>query len=532
MSLTAALLKGKSVENSLDSLFKNSAGPSKVQAPIPAKVRQPYPEDLPEQPKKKNKTPKPKSTPISKKNKKAAAQDSNNGDANQDANDEDEDEDEEDEDVEENNAKKNKKGKVSVEAKYEAKKAAAETSTSSKNQSKKTKEAPKETKDLIEQQTKHDYGEDVEMEESKVEDLVHESLRKNNNKRKVEPASEEAKDSKKAKTTAGSTKDRSSKEKASGDSDDEDASPDTNKDGTKKSDDSERQARTVFVGNLAVSSMTKGDFKKLKSTFAAFGSIESIRFRSIAFSELLPRKIAFITGKLHPDRDVVNAYIVYTTKGPVAKAVTALNGQSFLNKHIRVDTLDGAKQHQPKKSVFVGNLAFDAQEEDLWNFFKDSGDIENVRIIRDKKTNLGKGFAYVQFQDRASVDVALRLHETKMGTRKLRVVRCKRLEDDNTKTNGMGPRSTTAVARSDKRDLGKDGKVAKPQHAPIKLDGASKRLAFKERKTKERHILTKKKTGGIVEGERSQKGAKVDLGIKKGKTKVKANVPKKKVTKK
>jgi len=152
-------------------------------------------------------------------------------------------------------------------------------------------------------------------------------------------------------------------------------------------------------------------------------------------------------------------------------------------------------------------LSFDAQEEDLWNFFKDSGDIENVRIIRDKKTNLGKGFAYVQFQDRASVDMALRLHDTKMGTRKLRVVRCKRLEEE-AKTNGMGPRSKTAVA------------------------GAAKRLAFKDRKTKEKHVLMKKKTGAIVEGERSQKGAKVDLGIKKGKTKVKANVPRKKVVKK
>lgn len=186
------------------------------------------------------------------------------------------------------------------------------------------------------------------------------------------------------------------------------------------------------------------------------------------------------------------------------------------------------QNHQPKKSVFVGNLSFDAQEEDLWNFFKDSGDIENVRIIRDKKTNLGKGFAYVQFQDRASVDMALRLHDTKMGTRKLRVVRCKRLEEE-AKTNGMGPKSSTAVART----KGKDGKgAARAQHAPIVMDGAAKRLAFKDRKTKEKHVLMKKKTGAIVEGERSQKGAKVDLGIKKGKTKVKANVPKKKVVKK
>jgi len=181
--------------------------------------------------------------------------------------------------------------------------------------------------------------------------------------------------------------------------------------------------------------------------------------------------------------------------------------------------------------VFVGNLSFDAQEEDLWNFFKDSGDIENVRIIRDSKTNLGKGFAYVQFQDRASVDVALRLHDTKMGTRKLRVVRCKRLEAENTSTNGTGPRSSRGVAKSSKDAINKDGKPLKTQHAPITMDGAAKRLAFKNRKAAKKHVISKKKEGAIVEGERSQKGAKVDLGMKKGKAKVKANVPKKKVFK-
>jgi len=238
-------------------------------------------------------------------------------------------------DEEEENSNTKKSGKKSVEEKYEAKVAAA--TTKPVKESKKARNAPKETKDLIGQQTKHDYGEDVDMEESKIEDLVHESLRKPaNNKRKAETETKEAAASTKKAKKASSTTD-------GGDSDDEDASPDTNKDGTKKSDDPERQARTAFVGNLAVTSMTKGDFKKLKAAFAAFGPVESIRFRSIAFSELLPRKVAFITGKLHPERDVVNAYIVFKSKASVTKAVAAMNGQLFLNKHIRVDTVDGAK---------------------------------------------------------------------------------------------------------------------------------------------------------------------------------------------
>ncbi|KAF9435987.1 Nucleolar protein 12 [Entomortierella beljakovae] len=511
MSLTASLLKGKAVDSSLESLFKNSAGPVVKSAPIPAKVRQPFPEDLPEQPKKKVKTPKPKSTPVSKKNKTSTKE---SDDELMDIDDDDEDEEEEDS---KQDTKKNKKNKSNVESKYEAKVAAATS-----KDTKKARNAPKETQELISQQNKHEYGEGVDEEESKIEDLVHESLRKDN-KRKAsttDGAETKSKKSKSAKSSA----------EAEDDSDDDDA-PETNK-GSAKKNDPEREARTAFVGNLAVSSIAQADYRKLKAAFKEFGTIESIRFRSVAFSELLPRKIAFITGKLHPERDVVNAYIVFKNKDSVAKAVKSMNGKLFLNKHIRVDTVDGAKQHQPKKSVFVGNLAFDAQEEDLWNFFKDSGDVENVRIIRDRRTNLGKGFAYVQFQDRASVDVALRLHETKLGTRSLRVVRCKRLEEEDNKTNGMGGRSSAGVNKSGKDAITKGSKPVKGQHAPIVMDGATKRLAFKSRKASEKHILSKKKSGAIVEGERSLKGAKVDLGIKKGKAKVKANVPKKKVVKK
>jgi nucleolar protein 12 len=47
--------------------------------------------------------------------------------------------------------------------------------------------------------------------------------------------------------------------------------------------------------------------------------------------------------------------------------------------------------------VFVGNLPFDVQDEELYTHFERCGEIEFVRIVRDKKTNIGKGFGYVQF---------------------------------------------------------------------------------------------------------------------------------------
>jgi len=59
-----------------------------------------------------------------------------------------------------------------------------------------------------------------------------------------------------------------------------------------------------------------------------------------------------------------------------------------------------------------------------------------VRIVRDKDTQLGKGFAYVQFTDRACIDELLVLEETKLkfAKRKLRVQRCKTLPSSTKKS--------------------------------------------------------------------------------------------------
>lgn len=49
--------------------------------------------------------------------------------------------------------------------------------------------------------------------------------------------------------------------------------------------------------------------------------------------------------------------------------------------------------------------------------------IENVRVIRDRKTNVGKGFAYIQFRERSCVDLALALAGTQFSGRDIRISR-------------------------------------------------------------------------------------------------------------
>jgi nucleolar protein 12 len=131
--------------------------------------------------------------------------------------------------------------------------------------------------------------------------------------------------------------------------------------------------------------------------FSAPGKIFKLRFRSIAFSEQIPRKAAFATHKLHEKQQTVNAYVVYQTK-EAAREALKLNGSVVLDRHIRVDSVAHPAKHDTQRSVFIGNLDFEAQEESLWRHFAPCGTIEYVRIVRDGATNVGKGFAYVQFE--------------------------------------------------------------------------------------------------------------------------------------
>lgn len=191
----------------------------------------------------------------------------------------------------------------------------------------------------------------------------------------------------------------------------------------------ERANRTVFISNAAVSASTsKKDrrtlLKHLSSVLEESEKIESIRFRSLPFSTLsMPKRAAYITQSvMEATTKSANAYVVYPTAAAARKAVAELNGTVVLDRHIRVDSVAHPAPIDHRRCVFVGNLGFmddetvlektadgDVKErkrtkipadveEGLWRTFgKHAGKVENVRVVRDPKTRVGKGFAYVQF---------------------------------------------------------------------------------------------------------------------------------------
>lgn len=298
-----------------------------------------------------------------------------------------------------------------------------------------------------------------------------------------------------------------------------------------KEDELEKAKRTLFVGNLSneviTSKTTYKKFKKLFSTNPAQKgdenekevkgedalkfTIESIRFRSISFDEALPRKVAFAQNKLHKSRESVNAYIVYSNDTIIKKMCSNLNGGEFMSRHLRVDSVTHPAPHDNKRSIFVGNLDFEEDEESLWSHFGTCGDIEYVRIVRDSKTNLGKGFAYVQFKDFQSVNKALLLNEKVMKSlrpngknRKLRVSRCKNIRKQATyggksRANeaNLHENQRTKVGRA-KKVLGRADRATIGQNITIegqrasKKDGSSNSILKKKKQRSKTGRVTKR----------------------------------------
>ncbi|XP_043582739.1 RNA-binding protein 34-like [Bombus pyrosoma] len=182
--------------------------------------------------------------------------------------------------------------------------------------------------------------------------------------------------------------------------------------------DFEENERTIFVGNLP-KDVTK---KQLQKLFKQFGKIDAIRLRGkISKSLNIPKRVAAITNDLHPKVKSVYAYIRFDSEESTKKALS-INGRKFEGNYIRVDMSSKSNdKYETKKSVFIGNLHFNVDDDSVRNHFKRCGEIESVRIIRDNQTGVGKGFGYVNFKSEDAVALALELDGTTILNREVRV---------------------------------------------------------------------------------------------------------------
>ncbi len=59
------------------------------------------------------------------------------------------------------------------------------------------------------------------------------------------------------------------------------------------------------------------------------------------------------------------------------------------------------------KKLFVGNLSYSVNDEQLAEMFASFGEVASAVVIMDRQTNRSKGFGFVEFNDDAAADAAI-----------------------------------------------------------------------------------------------------------------------------
>jgi RNA recognition motif-containing protein len=90
-------------------------------------------------------------------------------------------------------------------------------------------------------------------------------------------------------------------------------------------------------------------------------------------------------------------------------------------------------------NIYVSNLGFDVQDQDLRDFFTPYGEVTSAKIITDKFTGKSRGFGFVEMSDaEASKKAIAELNDSTVDGRNIKVVEARPREDRPARTSGGG----------------------------------------------------------------------------------------------
>lgn len=90
-------------------------------------------------------------------------------------------------------------------------------------------------------------------------------------------------------------------------------------------------------------------------------------------------------------------------------------------------------------NIYVGNLSFDATDDQLRDLFGQFGQVATASIIMDRATGRSRGFGFVEMPDDSQAQAAIDgLNEKDFNGRALTVNQAKPREDKPRRTGGGG----------------------------------------------------------------------------------------------
>ena len=107
------------------------------------------------------------------------------------------------------------------------------------------------------------------------------------------------------------------------------------------------------------------------------------------------------------------------------------------------------------KNIYVGNLSFDASEDQVRSLFEAYGAVDKVNIVTDRDTGQPRGFAFVEMMDDDAANKAIEaLNGTNLGGRNLNINEA-RPKTDRPRGGGGGGRG--GYGGGGGRDRGRSG---------------------------------------------------------------------------
>lgn len=90
-------------------------------------------------------------------------------------------------------------------------------------------------------------------------------------------------------------------------------------------------------------------------------------------------------------------------------------------------------------NLYVSNLSFNVQDEDLRGFFTPYGEVTSARIINDKTTGQSRGFGFVEMTDDTAARKAMaELNDATVDGRNIKVVEARPKEQRSSRDSGGG----------------------------------------------------------------------------------------------
>ena len=90
-------------------------------------------------------------------------------------------------------------------------------------------------------------------------------------------------------------------------------------------------------------------------------------------------------------------------------------------------------------NIYVSNLSFNVQDEDLREFFAPYGEVTSAKIINDRETGRSRGFGFVEMSDdEASKKAIAELDGAAVEGRTIKVMEAKPKESKPARSGGFG----------------------------------------------------------------------------------------------